>query len=126
VIKPRSRDREEPSGFLKVTERAAEAASYAAEDHDGKDRLIFVDYVYPYHKQLKAGITVFLLLVDYKTNSVMLRCLANKDQTIATPPLQLLSADQQARTADPVCATSISGKPGSRYLGSLGSSLVFM
>ncbi len=85
-----------------------------------------MDYVYPYHKQLKAGITVFLLLVDYKTNNVMLRCLANKDQTIATTPLQLLSADQQARTADPVCGTSISSKPESRYLGSLGSSLVFM
>ena len=31
---------------------------------------------------LKAGITVFLVTVDYKTNNVMLRCLVNKDQTI--------------------------------------------
>ena len=54
----------------------------AMTPEDGKDRLIFVDYVYPLHKQLKAGITVFLLLLDYKTNYVMLRCLVNKDQTI--------------------------------------------
>ena len=54
----------------------------AMTPEEGKDRLIFVDYVYPLHKQLKAGITVFLLLLDYKTNYVMLRCLVNKDQTI--------------------------------------------
>ena len=54
----------------------------AMSSEEGRDRLIFVDYVYPYHKRLKAGITVFLLLVDYKTNNVMLRCLVDKYQTI--------------------------------------------
>ena len=54
----------------------------AMTSDEGRDRLIFVDYVYPYHKMLKAGITVFLVTVDYKTNNVMLRCLVNKDQTI--------------------------------------------
>ena len=36
---------------------------------DGRDRLIFVDYVYPsYRKRLKAGVTVFLIVMDYKTD----------------------------------------------------------
>ncbi len=35
----------------------------AMTSEEGRDRLIFVDYVYPYHKRRKAGITVFLLLV---------------------------------------------------------------
>ena len=32
----------------------------AMTSDEGRDRLIFVDYVYPYHKMLKAGITVAL------------------------------------------------------------------
>jgi hypothetical protein len=42
-----------------------------------------VDYVYPRHKKLKGGITVYLLVADYKTDHVMFRALAHKDETVA-------------------------------------------
>ena len=35
---------------------------------EGKDRLVFTDFVYPrYRGRLKAGYTVFLVVLDYKT-----------------------------------------------------------
>ena len=42
-----------------------------------------MDYVYPRHKKLKGGITVYLLVADYKTDHVMFRALAHKDETVA-------------------------------------------
>jgi hypothetical protein len=54
----------------------------AMSSEDGRDRLIFVDYVYPsYRKRLKAGVTVFLIVMDYKTDYVMFRPLVTKDTT---------------------------------------------
>ena len=38
----------------------------ALTSDEGRDRLIFGDYAYPYRKRLKAGITVILLLVNYE------------------------------------------------------------
>ena len=49
----------------------------------GRSILQFVDYVYPRHKHLKGGITVYLLAVDYKTDYVMFRALASKEDTVA-------------------------------------------
>ena len=46
----------------------------------GKDRLIFVDFVYPiYRGRLKAGYTVFLVAMDYKTLHVDFKPLRSKD-----------------------------------------------
>ena len=46
----------------------------------GKDRLIFVDFVYPiYRGRLKAGYTVFLVVMDYKTLHVDFKPLRSKD-----------------------------------------------
>ena len=47
---------------------------------NGKDRLIFVDFVYPiYRGRLKAGYTVFLVAMDYKTLHVDFKPLRSKD-----------------------------------------------
>jgi RNA polymerase sigma factor (sigma-70 family) len=48
---------------------------------EGKDRLVFTDFVYPrYRGRLKAGYTVFLVVLDYKTLHVDYRPLRNKDE----------------------------------------------
>jgi hypothetical protein len=48
---------------------------------EGKDRLVFTDFVYPrYRGRLKAGYTVFLVVLDYKTLHVDFRPLRSKDE----------------------------------------------
>ena len=48
---------------------------------EGKDRLVFTDFVYPrYRGRLKAGYTVFLVVLDYKTLHVDYRPLRSKDE----------------------------------------------
>ena len=48
---------------------------------EGKDRLVFTDFVHPrYRGRLKAGYTVFLVVLDYKTLHVDYRPLRNKDE----------------------------------------------
>ena len=47
---------------------------------DGAHRLIHVDFVYP-RKNLKGGCKVLLICGDYKTDFVMLKPLASKDET---------------------------------------------
>ena len=48
---------------------------------EGKDRLVFTDFVHPrYRGRLKAGYTVFLVVLDYKTLHVDYRPLRSKDE----------------------------------------------
>ena len=71
--------------FVQPNSRGARQPMYANLDalsmEEGAHRLIHVDFVYPTEKNLKGGCKVLLVCRDYKTDFVMLKPLARKDDT---------------------------------------------
>ena len=72
----------------------------------GRNILQFVDYVYPRHKNLKGGITVYLLAVDYKTDFVMFRARSAKMTLwLLSSRLSLSAAGTSSSTRHTWCPT---------------------
>ena len=71
--------------FVKPNSMGGRQPIYADLDalsmEDGAHRLIHVDFVYPTEKNLKGGCKLLLVCKDYKTDYVMVKPLARKDDT---------------------------------------------
>jgi hypothetical protein len=69
--------------FVRPHATGAKAPPYQLLDdlppEQGRDRLIFIDFIHPRYPKLKGGITIFLLLMDYKTGYAMYRPLVSRD-----------------------------------------------
>ena len=71
-VKPHAMGRDQPT-FAMLDAMSAE---------DGRNRLVFCDYIYPYNKNLKADYKAFLVVMDYKTRYAQMQPLRSKDQTM--------------------------------------------
>ena len=77
---------------------------------EGKDRLVFTDFVYPrYRGRLKAGYTVFLVVLDYKTLHVDYRPLRNKDEAASAFESIAIARDWHKKTHTVHCKSD--GEP---------------
>jgi hypothetical protein len=71
-VKPHATGRDQPT-FAMLDAMSAE---------DGRNRLVFCDYVYPYNRNLKADYKAFLVVMDYKTRYAQVQPLRSKEQTM--------------------------------------------
>jgi len=71
-VKPHATGRDQPT-FAMLDAMSAE---------DGRNRLVFCDFVYPYNKNLKADYKAFLVVMDYKTRYAHVQPLRSKEQTM--------------------------------------------
>ena len=71
-VKPHATGRDQPT-FAMLDAMSAE---------DGRNRLVFCDFVYPYNKNLKADYKAFLVVMDYKTRYAQVQPLRSKEQTM--------------------------------------------